>query len=97
MSAVHGEPYELLSVDRSTAPGGHEGDDWVRYTIAQGSNTITGYRRGNLAALKRELQAVVLALNERRSGKPGRTATGGRPSASARKAASEADGAEPVE
>ncbi|HEX7081426.1 MAG TPA: hypothetical protein VF329_10465 [Gammaproteobacteria bacterium] len=66
------EPFELVSVERSPPPDGSEGNDWFSYRIAQGTNTITGYRQGSLAAIKASLQEIVVALNERRSPKRGR-------------------------
>ena len=46
-----GEPYELESVDKTEAP--MEGDTgvWCRYTITQGANTITGYKKGSRTAV----------------------------------------------
>lgn len=66
------EPYELLSVQRADAPDGGQGSDWGCYKIAQGSNIITGYRQGTLAAIKAAAEEIVTALNERRSPKRGR-------------------------
>ncbi len=66
------EPYELKAVNRSEPPTGSEGKDWVRYEIAQGSNLITGYRQGTVAAIKRAAEQIVEGLNERRSPNRGR-------------------------
>ena len=66
------EPYELISVQKSSAPEGSDGSDWVSYRIAQGTNTITGYRQGSLATIRASLQETVVALNERRSPRRGR-------------------------
>lgn len=66
------EPYELLSVQKADAPDGGQGKDWACYKIAQGSNIITGYRQGTLAAIKEAAEEIVTALNERRSPKRGR-------------------------
>jgi len=66
------EPFELVSVQKSSAPDGGEGGNWFSYRIAQGTNMITGYRQGNLTAIKAALQETVVALNERRSPKRGR-------------------------
>ena len=65
-------PYELKGVHRAEAPAGSEGKDWVRYEIAQGSNLITGYRQGTVAAIKRVAEEIVSGLNERRSPNRGR-------------------------
>ncbi|HEU4618348.1 MAG TPA: hypothetical protein VFV10_09920 [Gammaproteobacteria bacterium] len=66
------EPFELVSIEKATAPSGSEGSDWFSYRIAQGSNTITGYRQGSLGAIKESLKEIVAGLNERRSLKRGR-------------------------
>ncbi|MBN1240242.1 MAG: hypothetical protein JXB36_17190 [Gammaproteobacteria bacterium] len=66
------EPFELVSVQKAAAPTGSEGNDWFSYTISQGTNTITGYRQGNLAVVKESLQELIVGLNERRSPKRGR-------------------------
>lgn len=66
---LNDEEFVLVSVDRSAAPSGGEGDDWFCYRIAQGSNKIVGYRRGSQRAVKQDVQTIVLSLNERRTGK----------------------------
>jgi hypothetical protein len=66
------KPFELRSVHKSEPPEGSQGNDWVRYEIGQGSNLITGYRRGSIAAIKRAAEEIVVGLNERRSPKRGR-------------------------
>jgi hypothetical protein len=66
------QPYELVSVQESTAPVGSEGAGWFSYRIAQGTNTITGYRQGTRTAIEAELRETVVALNERRSPRRGR-------------------------
>ena len=64
--------YELVSIDESAPPSGDTetgSDDWYRYQISQGANLITGYRRGKLRTVKREVKSIIVGLNERRSGK----------------------------
>ena len=64
--------YELISIDESAPPSSDDGTgdgDWFRYQISQGDNLITGYRRGKLRTVKREVKTIVIGLNERRSGK----------------------------
>ena len=36
------------------------------YRISQGQNVITGYRRGDLKAVRGEVEQIVVALNDRR-------------------------------
>ncbi len=66
------EPFELVSIEKTVAPVGSEGNDWFSYCIAQGSNTITGYRQGTAAGIRESLQEIIVGLNERRSLKRGR-------------------------
>lgn len=66
------EPYELVSVQKSAPPAGSDGNDWFSYQIAQGTNTIIGYRQGTRTAIEAALKETVVALNERRSPRRGR-------------------------
>ena len=63
---VDHEPYRLLSIDAVRAPEGCMGNDWHVYRIAQGENGITGYRRGDLAGVRADVETIVTALNGRR-------------------------------
>jgi len=67
------ENYKMISVVPSEAPKGSAGADWHCYTIGQGDNKIRGYRQGQLTAVTRSVENIVLQLNERRMGKRGRT------------------------
>ncbi len=61
-----GQPYELVSVRQTKHPPGVQRANWHRYVIAfEGSNSIHGYRQGNLRAVTRELEEIVAQLNER--------------------------------
>ena len=42
------------------------GSDWYVYRIAQGDNGITGYRRGDLACVRSDVENIVTGLNARR-------------------------------
>ncbi len=64
--------YKIVSVQRAEPPRGAEGSDWHRYVIAQGTNTINGWRQGNLEAVTRVVEEFVTQLNERQLGKRGR-------------------------
>jgi hypothetical protein len=63
---VDAETYRLLSIDAVRAPEGCTGGDWHIYRVAQGRNGITGYRRGDLARVRADVEGIVVALNERR-------------------------------
>jgi len=71
-SSALGHPYEIVSVRRADPPSGAEVSDWHRYVITQGSNTINGYRQGNLKAVTTAVEEIVAQLNERRLNKRGR-------------------------
>lgn len=71
-SAALEEGYEVISVEPADTPDDLEGSGWNRYMIAQGKNTICGYRQGSLASVQEAIEELVLRLNERRLGKRGR-------------------------
>jgi hypothetical protein len=64
--------FRLVSIRSTAAPSGSAGHDWYAYCIAQGTNLINGYRRGDLADVTVGVENIVAALNERRVGKRGR-------------------------
>ncbi len=71
--SVTGQPYEIVSVRRANPPPGVDGSNWHQYVIAfEGSDTIHGYRQGNLSAVTRAVDEIVAQLNERHLGKRGR-------------------------
>ncbi|MFQ5548881.1 MAG: hypothetical protein ACE5FV_11360 [Woeseia sp.] len=71
-SVALAQPFEIVSVQRTKPPSGGEGSDWHRYIIVQGTNTIHGYRQGNLGAVTSAVEEIVAQLNDRRIGKRGR-------------------------
>jgi len=70
-SEFFANPFELISVDETTAPDGTEDEKWCRYVIKQGSNEIIGYSVGSARTVKREAKLKVTELNLRRYGKKG--------------------------
>jgi len=64
--------YEIVSVEPTDPPGGMVGTGWHCYIIGQGENTIRGYQRGNINAVRRSVEEIVARLNERRYGRSGR-------------------------
>ena len=67
------QAYEIVSVRRAKPPPGGKGSNWYRYVIAyEGTNTIHGYRQGDLKAVTRAVEEMVAQMNERHLGKPGR-------------------------
>ncbi len=64
------QPYEIVSVRRANPPPGGTGANWYRYVIAfEGTNTIHGYRQGQLRAVTRAVEEIVAQLNERHLGR----------------------------
>lgn len=57
--------YRLVSMDHAGAPEGATGDDWLVYRISQGTNIVTGYRRGAREDVDVALRLMVEALNSR--------------------------------
>jgi hypothetical protein len=66
------DKYEIVSVQPTEPPPDMEGSNWHSYVIMQGSNTIRGYRQGNLNSVRKAVNDLVFRLNERRMGKRGR-------------------------
>ena len=64
--ATSDDGYRLAEVRPTAAPSGSAEADWLIYRIAQGSNVITGYRRGDVRAVTADLERMVDGLNERR-------------------------------
>ena len=69
---VDQQQYKLKSIEPSNPPEGAEGPDWFHYIIVQGSNTIYGYRQGDLYSITSSIEDKVTLLNERQFGKRGR-------------------------
>lgn len=67
-----GEPFKLTSIVREEPPAGAEGSGWHCYVISQGENTITGHRQGNLKSVTKEVEELLVGLNQRRLLKTGR-------------------------
>ena len=67
-----GEPFELGPISGAEPPQGTDGDNWHRYVITQGESTIVGYCQGTQRSVKLAVEEIVVQLNERRVGKPGR-------------------------
>ena len=60
----------LVSLKRSSGPGGATGNDWYRYKISSPGSSITGYRRGMKCDVLEYLNECISQLNERlKSGK----------------------------
>jgi len=65
-------PFAVGNIESIEPPVEGAGKFWCRYTIVQGSNTITGYRQGGVKAVKKAVGEIVADMNQRRMGKRGR-------------------------
>jgi len=61
--------YQVASVDKTSGPGGADGDDWYCYVLKGGRSPIKGWRRGTLHEVKAHATRCAEELNERASGK----------------------------
>jgi hypothetical protein len=66
------DPFTLKSISKSEPPAGVDSENWHRYVITQGHNTIVGQLQGSKANTERAVLEIVERLNERRRGKTGR-------------------------
>jgi hypothetical protein len=64
-------PFRVDLISQTPAPDGSS-DVWHRYSISQGTNTITGLRPGTRSDVAFQLEEMVARLNERRMGKKAR-------------------------
>jgi len=72
IASIIEENFELVSVKPTDTPDGMEGGGWFCYEIAQGTNTIRGFRQGTRKAVTLAAEEIVDQLNERRLGKRAR-------------------------
>jgi len=66
------DDYEIVSVEPTDPPRDLAGTGWHCYIIAQGKTTIRGYQQGDVKAVTRAVEEIVMGMNERRYGKKGR-------------------------
>jgi hypothetical protein len=65
-------PFSVGQVESTKPPSEGAGKYWCKYTIVQGTNTITGYRQGGVKAVRKAVGEIVADMNQRRMGKRGR-------------------------
>jgi hypothetical protein len=65
-------PFSVGIIESVAPPDYGAGKYWCKYTIVQGSNTITGFRQGGVRAVKKAVDEIVVDMNQRRMGKRGR-------------------------
>ena len=57
--------FNVVSVEKTDAPEGCDGEDWYRYVIERGRSTIVGSRRGSLRQVKAHATEYANDLNLR--------------------------------
>ena len=57
--------FTLISVEKTDAPPGCDGQGWHRYVIGRGTSTIVGSRRGTLSQIRTYASEYAAELNER--------------------------------
>jgi hypothetical protein len=63
--------YRLIDIVPAQPPDGGSGE-WFEYRIAQGRNTIRGYKSGSRFSVTTDVEQIVEVLNERRMVRRGR-------------------------
>ena len=63
--ALADKPYTLVSVNKTKAPQGSEGNNWYQYIIQRNGSTMVGYRCGTLSQVKNYARDNVEKLNFR--------------------------------
>lgn len=59
--------YQVVTVEKTSAPDGMPGDNWHRYVIGQGTSKIEGKKPGTLKAVTEHAETVADDLNSRTS------------------------------
>jgi hypothetical protein len=65
-------PFSIGHIESTEPLAEGAGKYWCKYTIVQGTNTITGYRQGGVKAVRLAVGEIVADMNQRRMGKRGR-------------------------
>jgi hypothetical protein len=58
--------YNVICVEKASAPDGMPGDDWYRYVLGYGNAKIEGLKPGTLNGVTQHAQTVADNLNERK-------------------------------
>ena len=57
--------HQVISVEKTTAPDGMEGDNWYRYVIQKGKSIMECKKSGSLKAVKEHAESVAELINSR--------------------------------
>lgn len=59
--------FNVITVEKTTAPEGMPGDSWHRYVIGKGSSRIEGKKPGSLHEVTQHAETVAEDLNSRKA------------------------------
>ncbi len=65
--------FSVVSVEKTTAPSGAEGDNWYKYIVARENSEIVGSMQGSLQQVTSYANEFVDNLNTRTSNPKGRS------------------------
>ncbi|WP_455207392.1 hypothetical protein [Kaarinaea lacus] len=65
--------YSVVSVEKTKAPAGAEGDNWFKYVVARDNSEIVGNMRGTLNQVTKYAKDFVENLNLRAQSPKGRS------------------------
>ena len=68
---ISASEFRLIDIEPTQPPDGGSGE-WFAYRIAQGGNTIRGYKSGSRISVTTDVEQIVEVLNERRMVRRGR-------------------------
>jgi hypothetical protein len=57
--------YEVIEIEKTTAPEGLLGDDWYRYVIRKGKSVMDCKKAGSLKAITEHAEHVAELINSR--------------------------------
>jgi len=57
--------YQVIAVEKTTAPDGLSGDSWYRYVIKKGKSVMECKKSGSLKAVKAHAEGVADLINSR--------------------------------
>ena len=63
------DPYQVITVERSTSPRGGSGDEWCRYVVANKRSRIAGRRCGTPSQVRQHAEGFANDLNARVNGR----------------------------
>jgi len=65
MQEVKEFKYEVIEIEKTSAPEGQPGDDWYRYVIKKGNSVMDCKKSGSLRAVTEHAEHVAEMINSR--------------------------------